>query len=198
MSSPAPSADGGMAGRRWREPSLVAPARRLRRRLDGFRALRCLEGYRVRRALAILVQLRRLTAPRVMAAYLRTICDGWSTHKRYQGRGACRFGCPHEVDSLFHIARCPIAVSWAARFSHLRNAPVDSELDYMLCLATEALDPNQSFHLADRDEMMITRAIHLYALYKVHNQRRHGSLPSGDLAGAYRQHLVEGRLAVHI
>ena len=100
--------------------------------------------------------------------------------------------------AFIHIARCPIAVNWAARFSHLRNAPVDSELDFMLCLSTEALDPDQSFHLADRDEMMITRAIHLYALYKVHNQCRHGSLPSGDLAGAYRQHLVEGRLAVHI
>ena len=56
--------------------------------------------------------------------------------------------------AFFHMARCPIAVNWAARFSHLRNAPVDSELDFMLCLSTDALDPDQSFRLADRDEII--------------------------------------------
>ena len=86
-----------------RPPSLQALTVHFRRRLDPS-PLSVLPGYRVQRVLGILARLRPLVAPRVIAAYLRTVCDGWMTLKRFQQRGPCRF-CGREIDSLRHIAR---------------------------------------------------------------------------------------------
>ena len=129
----------------WRTPSLVAPTRHLRRRLDGFSPhLRCLEGHRVQRALTVLARSRHLVAPRVQAAYIRIICDGWSTHVRYQCRGACRFGRRHGIDSVVHFAQCPVANSWGLRVAQLQRAPIGLELDFFLCMASEAFFPHSS------------------------------------------------------
>ena len=110
--------------------SIVPVDRHLRRRLNGFNALRCLLGYRVQRALSILARLRTLTSPRAQAAYIRTICDGWSTKARYQGDGPCRFGCEHGQDPLSHFAYCPRAREWALRHAGLRRPTYGLELDF--------------------------------------------------------------------
>ena len=110
--------------------SLIEPERHLRRRLDKFTALRCLEGHRVQRVLAILARLRTLVAPRVQSAFLRAVCNGWNASTRYQGTGACRFGRTQGLDSISHFAVCPYTNEWARRFANFRRAPVGLELDY--------------------------------------------------------------------
>ena len=171
----------------------------MRRRLNGFQASRCLPGYRVQRALDILARLRTLTSPRVQAAYIRTICDGWSTKSRYQGEGPCRFGCDHGVDRLSHFAYCPKAREWALRYAGLRRPTFGLELDYFFCFASEALlvEQTTSQH-ATPDSILQSRAYHLYALYKLHNLLRNIFNHSGDLDGSYRQFYAEARLSISI
>ena len=73
----------------WK-PSLVESLVHLRKRLDKLgcnNALRCSEGYRGQKALAVLARLKTLVSPRVQASYLRTLCNGWSTRTRFQESG---------------------------------------------------------------------------------------------------------------
>ena len=102
-----------------------------RRRLDGFR-MRTLPGYRVARAVGILQRLSRLVAPRVTAAYIRTICNGWCTHARFQGHGACRLGCGNDCDSIEHVARCPLALEWSRRYARLQRPPQGGSWIFLL------------------------------------------------------------------
>ena len=114
-----------------RQPTLQQTRIHLRRRLDTW-DLHTLEGHRVDRAVSILHRASHLVPPRVVAAYLRTICGGWMTSARFgQPATPCRFGCVHGTDSLAHIARRPVvhsliesevrlhfpAVGWQADFS---------------------------------------------------------------------------------
>ena len=64
----------------------------LRRRLDRWK-IQVLQGHRVERAMRVMAEVGRTSAPKVQAAYLRTICDGWCTKRRYQSQGLCAFGC---------------------------------------------------------------------------------------------------------
>jgi len=116
----------------WK-PSLIEPLKHVRKLLDKLGpndALRCLEGYRGQRALAVLARLKTLVSPRVQASYLRTLCNGWSTRARFQESGVCRFGCGADRDSIPHFAVCPAANDWALRHARLHRAPVGSEFDF--------------------------------------------------------------------
>jgi len=94
-----------------RQPTLQQTRIHLRRRLDTW-DLHTLKGHRVDRAVSILSRASHLVPPRVVAAYLRTICGGWMTSARFgQPATPCRFGCVHGTDSLPHIARCPVVHS---------------------------------------------------------------------------------------
>ena len=58
------------------------------------------------RAARVLDRLRLLVPPRVTAAVLRTWFNGWCTKHRFQGRGACIFGCSMGADKVDHYMRC--------------------------------------------------------------------------------------------
>lgn len=77
-----------------------------RSRLDLWTHMSTLPEHRPDRARAVLEILRRRATPRTQAAYLRTICNGWCTKHRFQGRGACAFGCRVGQDKLEHSASC--------------------------------------------------------------------------------------------
>lgn len=78
----------------------------LRRRMDNWN-MPTLPGHRVQRAVRVLQLLGRRSVPRVQAAYLRTVCDGWCTRRRFQGRNSqCLFGCGRGEDAIRHYAHC--------------------------------------------------------------------------------------------
>jgi len=177
-----------------RPPSLQALTVHFRRRLDPL-PLSVLPGYRVQRVLGILARLRPLVAPRVIAAYLRTVCDGWMTLKRFQQRGPCRF-CGREIDSLRHIARCTAANRWAHDFCHLQRPPVGAELDFLLCIHDEALHVQHSLRpLEDSSQMLRARALYLYALCRLRNGIRNHRHVDSNFGDAFRMYLSEGALA---
>ena len=49
--------------------------------------------------------------------------------------------------------------------------------------------------VAEVDDVLQARALHLYALYRLHNGVRNNSFVGIDLEGGYRGYLREGRLA---
>ena len=158
--------------------------------------LRCLPGYRARHAIGVITRLSSLVAPRVVAAYIRSVCNGWSTLQCYQQRGRCRFGCGHPGDSLAHIAKCPRANAWGLQVGLLQRAPLGLELDYLLCMVPEAFYTRHSSRpLLTEDAVLQVRAYHLYALYRLHNAARHNSFIGIDMAGSYRGYYREGHLA---
>ena len=90
-----------------RPPPAPGAVRRLRRRLDRW-ALQILPGRRVDRAVRLLRGLAVEAPPRVWAAVLRTLCNGWVTARRFQTTGNCVLGCENCNDSIEHYAYCGI------------------------------------------------------------------------------------------
>ena len=111
------------------QPALTSIHVHFRRRLDKC-TMHALPGHRVARAVRILQRLNRPVAPRWVAAFIRSICDGWATHARFQGVAACRFGCGVGRDSLSHIVKRPRTLEWCERYSQLRRLPLGEETDY--------------------------------------------------------------------
>ena len=104
----------------------------LRRRLDRW-PMELLPGYRPNRARHVLQLLEERASPKVQAAYLRTICDGWCSKSRFQLRGGCIFGCGYEKDELKHIARCRVVETLFAGMN-LATRRGDYALDVFYCL----------------------------------------------------------------
>ena len=128
-----------------------------------------LPGHRVARAVRILQRLNRLVAPRVVAAFIRSICEGWATHARFQGVAACRFGCGVGRDSLSHIVKCPRALEWCERYAQLRRPPLGEE-GLFFCMTDDSLDARRLLFVSTGpDAVLSARALSVYALYKLHN-----------------------------
>ena len=108
-----------------RGPPGAHAQRHLRRRLDRWNIV-TLPGLRPARAVRHLQQLVLNGHPRVAAAYLRTICNGWCTSHRFQGAGPCRFACGRGRDKLEHFAFC---ATEKALFSEFRIPPSASGLE---------------------------------------------------------------------
>jgi len=76
-------------------------------------------GHRVARAKHVMGCLADSSAPKVQAAYLRTLCGGWCTKHRFQCRGLCTFGCGQGHDKLAHYAHCETEKNlFATEFTH--------------------------------------------------------------------------------
>ena len=156
-----------------------------------------LPGRRADRIVSVLQRANKLVAPRVVAAFLRTACDGWVTSVRFQGTGRCRFGCSchFSADSLKHILSCPVVLRLFEEVAHLRRGGGN---DAALCMSEEFL--HDSYLLqgpmgAGSNEVLRTRVLALFALYKVHCGLRHGAFSVADIDGAFRGFLREGRLS---
>ena len=98
-----------------RSSTRILAYRHLRRLLDRWN-VHVLPGRRVARAIRHLRLLGCHCSPRVQAAYLRTIFNGWCTRRRFQGGGCCRLGCGSSEDSIEHMAHCPRASHWFRLF----------------------------------------------------------------------------------
>jgi hypothetical protein len=138
----------------------------LRRRLDRW-TLVTLPGYRVRRAVNVLAVLQRMSSPRVQASYLRALCDGWCTRRRFQCKDGCLFGCGHGEDSLSHFANCSVVSRLYCIGVNVPGFRGSDALDSFFCMNT-----------SDEEEIVV-RCKGLYALYRLYNGLRyHAFLPT--------------------
>ena len=151
----------------------------LRRRLDRW-ALNILPGHRVQRALRVLEVLQRMTSPRVQASYLRTICDGWCTRRRFQSRGGCAFGCGRGEDSLSHFACCSVVAELFVNGIHLPGSRGPGALDVLLCMTSA-------------EEEVAARGVGLYALYRLYNSIRYNVFQRHEFQDAFSGFVREGR-----
>ena len=106
----------------------------------------------------------------MQAAYLRLVCNGWCTL-------LVRMWGQHP-DSVEHFAQCPVVRRLCADCVGL--VPPDPG---------RALDMFLGFDWAE-DEVRLRGAV-TYALYAVHNARRHGTIGPEQLEGAFREALRE-------
>ena len=130
------------------------------------------------RVLRRLQAIRTSVSPRVAAAVLRTIWNGWTTKRRFQREGsACFPGCsPNAVDCIEHYACCAI-VRRAAR-QHLRIQLRD--WPYALTDFLMATGPPSAPH--PTEGYIARSAIFLYAAYSATNAARHR--PPADSNGS--------------
>ena len=149
----------------------------LRRRMDRWVRMSTLPGHRPNKARTVLEVLKRKATPRIQAAYLRTICDGWCTKYRFQGHGPCAFGCSGGQDKLHHYACCEVV---SGLFAAGLNLHGPAGLDSFLCM-----------HDIE-EEVIKTRAVGIYALYRLHNGVRHCQFTPQEFQGAFRRFIAEG------
>ena len=168
-------------------------ATHLRRRLDRW-ALQVLPGHRLDRAMRASRLIAAHCHPRVWAAYLRALCNGWCTRRRFQSRGACRFGCGGHEDSIEHMAFCNKVRELWQRHLCLAPPPPGQELDIFLCLEVPVFGNGvRQEGFPDSAQALCSQALGLFALHCTHNSLRHGRLGEDEIDGAFREHLRDGR-----
>ena len=123
--------------------------------------------------------------PRVFAAFLRLLCNGWCTKARFQVKGCCRLGCGAPEDSVQHLARCRVVRGLFWQHLRIPAAEAGAELDAFLGLKREG-DVNA----------IRRRALATYALYRTYNSVRAGSLQLHNLQGAFAEYLSQARRCV--
>ena len=136
-----------------------------------------------------LIRLRNLVPPRVSAAVLRTIFNGWMTKRRFQVHAHCLFGCNnwHDADSLEHYASCPSIHLLRHKRLNLRLRPWHKSIFLALHLPRDSND----------DNTLTKVALLIYAVYRTHNAYRHDNTHSHDsryTLDVMDQHIVEGAL----
>jgi hypothetical protein len=170
-------------------PDVAALETRLRLRLERW-AIPEFPRIRAARALVVLNRLRNLAPPRVVAAIIRTLFNGWVTERRMQMTGSgcigCVFGC-HAEDSVEHYAHCAAVKDFAWRRLRLRyEKPLRPLAEFLL------LDQPPS--LMD-DDFLLRSAIRTATIYKAHCWRRHAA-PGSTAAAQCIQALQQALRAV--
>ena len=161
----------------FRSTPIGSAMHHLRHRLNKW-PMQTLPGHRPERARKVLQLLHEHATPKVQAAYLRTICDGWCTKSRFQQHGCCMFGCGYEHDLLQHIARCRVVETLFSPLNLAIHRGGDA-LDVFYCM-----EPISG-------ESLTTRARALYALYRLHNSIRHGHFQPSEYHGSFNSYFRE-------
>ena len=159
----------------------------LRRRLDRWK-LHTLPGHRPRRIERLLHSLSKLAQPRVLAAVLRIVCNGWCTGRRFQRSDACKFGCKSGLDSNEHYARCPRLQQCFNRHLNIPAPERGFELDEFLCMRVY----NARLPPAALASAIMARAVACYAAYRTHNGIRCGRISQELWEGAFLTYVREG------
>ena len=161
----------------------------LRRRLDRWN-IPTLPGHRCGRALRALETLRSHAPPRVIAAVIRCLCNGWITGRRFQKGGRCVLGCSPGEDSIEHYAYCPHFHNLCSKHLHIGKPPYQRCLEDFLCInpCTDIIPA----HVSDGYNSAVTlRAISLYSLYNTLGSVRHGEVSRRDAHDVFGRHLQE-------
>ena len=104
--------------------------------------------------------LRRWVTPRVQAAVLRTLFNGWPTERRWQRSGDCLLGCacPSQADSIEHYLRCPIVRATMAPRLRLHWQPAEAWTFLLFADVPQGI--------ADEPATWARVAIAVYAIYR--------------------------------
>ena len=182
----------GRVAKLFRSVPIGGSALHLRRRLDRWPLL-TLPGRRVGKVRRVLNVLSRLTTPRVQAAYLRMVCNGWCTKRRFQHGGFCLFGCGAGEDSLEHMATCWKVGEWFSTHLQLHVARGRGALDELFCMTTDS-DPMLAggYSTQHFESYVVRRALGCYALFRIHNGMRYGNFQMQELSGAFGRLIREG------
>ena len=120
-----------------------------------------------------LTTLKKLLPPRVSAAVLRTMWNGWCTGRRFQQAGQCCFNCGaywDNVDSIEHYSRCEIVVDFAKHRLGIR--PNIWTIGHLTALGFS--EGNCS------TEELTVRTIWVYSVYRAHNLLCYRSLSEDE------------------
>ncbi len=149
------------------DKTFIDPTERMRHKLDRFN-LSGLPGLTASRCVRALYILKSLVAPRVSAAVLRTMWNGWTTSHRFQGSGSCVLRCsPWAKDKLEHYAVCPCLVKCAKKSLNLH--PIGGGIQMGQFIALGLNEGTVS------DETLVKRALGVYAAYRTVNHFSHES-----------------------
>ncbi len=122
--------------------------------------------------------LARHVTPRVMAARIRTLYNGWCTSQRFRQEGTCLFGCSLMMsDSIEHYACCPYTRSMRENVLKLLGKH---------CTLKRFLLLERSY----TDEQLIVAALYNYALYSAVNQVR--------FTGKVNEHFYTSMIVEHL
>ena len=130
--------------------------------------------------------LAREVPPRVCAAVLRTLCNGWATARRFlrfQSSGHCFLGCQNGADSIEHYAQCSHFADFCARHIGTPAAAPAQRLEVFLTL-TPTFYPETAV-------IVVKRALALYAIYTAHAACRHSPMAPAAAREALVQRLRE-------
>ncbi|CAK0859611.1 unnamed protein product [Prorocentrum cordatum] len=156
----------------------------LRRRLDHW-SIGLAPGRRVPRFSAYIALLGQSAPPCVMAAALRTACNGWLTTARFQQRSHCAFGCGGGFDCIRHYAHCGLYHRWCEEACALEPPPAQARLASFLGLhAPMGLEATPVPRTSD--EMRLLRAVCIYALYRAHLAVRHKAVFQFDAGHLFK------------
>ena len=109
-------------------------------------------------------RLRKLVPPKVLAAVLRTLFNGWCTRRRFQARGRCLFGCRMGADAVDHYIECSRLHQQGLRQLRL---PIPADFADRGALFLLLAAPSQL-----PDEALTRRALLLSAAYRLHCAHR--------------------------
>ena len=133
-----------------------------------------------------LMTLHKFLPPRMCAAVLRLLFNGWSTHRRFQNRGLdtnrCMLGCPGEAeDSIEHYCRCPAV-------KHIQMTKLRVDVSSELALSFWSLN------MCGDEDSLTAAAMSIYATYMATNHYRHSRRASSTerAQDAMKQYLIQG------
>lgn len=130
-----------------------------------------LPGRRLPRCVKSLSLLSKLVPPRVVAARLRAILNGWTTARRFQSRASCIFQCQAcAPDDIEHYAHCKALKELNKKLLRLAEPDTTYALD---CFLGFRLDTNTlPAHLKDAQDaeevVCALFAISSFALFRTH------------------------------
>ena len=134
-----------------------------------------------------------MVPPRVFATFLRTICNGWVTARRFQRQAGCILGCEVGSDSLEHYAICRRFHGLSGRYFGIHMTPVERCLEDLLGIAPYMASlPAHLQGQGARESAVALRALAAYALYRVHCGVRHGTIAQQDVGDAFGEFGREG------
>ena len=136
-----------------------------------------LPGRRVHRVVTTFKILAAHAPPRVIAASLRSVCNGWVTTRRFPRAGIrrCILGCPAGEDSVEHYAGCRCFHRLCQRHLGLSMPPRPQCLEDFLGVAPYLPALPAVFPAGEvRAACTVLRAIGVFALYRAHGSARHG------------------------
>lgn len=178
---------------RERQADAGALDRALRRRLERW-PVPALPARRACRFMQNQECIRGMIPPRVMAAMIRTVMNGWCTTRRFQGHwreNRRRFGCDAGADAIEHYIYCRQV--WQAGWVVLRiSRPPTPEERWEALLGLGRHPPNLAAKFALLN----------YGAYRAHNiarnNRHAGQAQAGTLTQAIREGATEHPIATHL